>query len=77
MRFPVPPTGDGKEREWSVPALGCPDCMATPRDPANPDEHPIRRAFLKGMSSAAVERANREFADTWHAKLEARAKENR
>lgn len=63
----------GDNREWRLPTIGCPDCMAVPRDPGNPDEHPIRRAFLKGMTPAARERANREFAETWRAKLEERA----
>lgn len=70
MRFPCPPTDDGKEREWSVPALGCPDCMKAPRD-AN-GENPIGRAFKHGMTPEAAARAQREFAETWRSKLEAR-----
>lgn len=61
-------TGD-RLMTWAVPAMGCPDCMAV--QTPNRDDHPIRRAWLNGMTPEARERANREFKE-WEPKLEAK-----
>lgn len=58
-----------KDVKWVVPTLGCEDCLHTHTD--NPDDHPIRKAFLHGMTPEARDRANREFKQEWEAKLEA------
>jgi hypothetical protein len=53
---------------WSIPALGCPECMATPRD-ANGDG-PIGRAWKHGATPEAKARMNAEWPE-WRTKLEA------
>lgn len=63
---------DGGARTWTVPTLGCPACMATPRDPERPREHPIARAFDKGMTREARGRADLAFRAHWRGVLEAR-----
>lgn len=50
-------------RKLALPMLGCETCRAIPRDEANPDAHPIRRAWLKGMTPEARERAQREVLE--------------
>lgn len=70
--FDVPNTNN----RWSIPALGCPECMATPRTMGpngkeDRSKHPIANAFDNGMTLEARARANSEFLE-WLPKLEAR-----
>ncbi len=58
-------------RSWAVPCRACPTCHAIKT--ATRDEHPIARAFDHGMAAESRARANREFAETWERRLEARA----
>lgn len=66
-RFDIPESN----KSWCIPCLGCPDCMATPRD-SNGDG-PIARAWKNGMTPEAWARANKEFTE-WLPILEERSK---
>jgi len=51
---------DTLNRTWSIPCLGCANCMSIPIH-GDGDDHPIRKAFRHGMTKEARERAKQEF----------------
>lgn len=57
-------------RSWCVPMRACPTCHAIVTE--RREDHPIARAFAHGMTPEARARANREYSETWLARLEAR-----
>lgn len=69
IQFEVP----GEKRSWCVPMRGCPTCAAIVTE--RREDHPIARAFAHGMTPEARARANREYAETWLARLEATRKD--
>ena len=53
-------------QQWSLPAHSCTECASPAlreRFKDNMDEHPVRKAYLNGLTPESRDRLNREFAE--------------